>query len=270
MLPAHLIAENHAGVTGDRFAPPSLEIREGRYLLRFAQTAADIDAVLKLRFAVFNLELGEGLSASFLTGRDEDEFDQACHHLMVLTGDSEEVIGTYRLQTSEMAARGKGFYSAGEFDLAGLPQSVRADAIELGRACIAPDHRHTQVLYLLWKGLAAYLTHARKRFLFGCCSLTSQCAEEGWAVTKQLSQEGCLHKSFYVSPRPGFECLANLPDQDNLPSVSLPRLFRTYLRIGAKVCGPPALDRQFRTIDFFVILDINELNAFTRRMFFGK
>lgn len=270
MLPAHFIAENHADVTSDRFAPPSLEIREGRYLLRFAQTAADIDAVLKLRFAVFNLELGEGLSASFLTGRDEDEFDQTCHHLMVLTADSEEVIGTYRLQTSEMAARGNGFYSAGEFDLAGLPQSVRADAIELGRACIAPDHRHTQVLYLLWKGLAAYLVQAGKRFLFGCCSLTSQCAEEGWAVANQLAQEGCLHESFYVPPRPGFECLANLPDQDNLPSVSLPRLFRTYLRIGAKVCGPPALDRQFRTIDFFVLLDINELNAFTRRMFFGK
>ena len=50
---------------------------------------------------------------------------------------------------------------------------------------------------------------------------------------------------------------------------SIPRLFRTYLRFGVKVCGPPAIDRQFKTIDYFVIFDVAQMNAFSRRMFFG-
>jgi putative hemolysin len=62
---------------------PKIELREGRYLLRCAQDARDLDAVLKLRFEVFNLELGEGLQSSFRTGRDRDEFDAQCHHLIV-------------------------------------------------------------------------------------------------------------------------------------------------------------------------------------------
>jgi putative hemolysin len=39
------------------------------------------------------------------------------------------------------------------------------------------------------------------------------------------------------------------------------------LRIGAKVCGPPMIDREFGTIDFFVVFDSERLNEKYRRMF---
>jgi putative hemolysin len=32
-----------------------------------------------------------------------------------------------------------------------------------------------------------------------------------------------------------------------------------YLRIGALVCGPPALDAEFGTADFFLLLDFDNL-----------
>src|SRR5260370_41716806 len=69
---------------------PSIELSEGRYLVRFAQNQTELEAVLRLRFVVFNLEMGEGLASSYRTGRDHDEFDLACHHLIVqekATGD---------------------------------------------------------------------------------------------------------------------------------------------------------------------------------------
>ena len=66
----------------DRLPPCTLA--EGSLRLQFARTAADVDAVKRLRFDVFNCELNEGLTESFSTGRDEDEFDAGCHHLMVL------------------------------------------------------------------------------------------------------------------------------------------------------------------------------------------
>jgi putative hemolysin len=248
---------------------PTLELREGRYLLRFAQTALDLDAVLKLRFEVFNLELGEGLPSSFLTGRDRDEFDAQCHHLIVEDTEAGYVVGTYRLQTNEMAAAGNGFYSAGEFDLAPLPAAVVLNSIELGRACIAPAHRHTSVLYLMWKGLAAYTLQQRKRYLFGCCSLTSQNEREGWEVMNQLRLGGHVHCDWHVLPQPGFACEV-VDDDAPLLAAKIPKLFRAYLRFGAKVCSPPTIDRQFKTIDYFVLMDCQQLSAAAYQLFFSK
>jgi putative hemolysin len=63
---------------------PQGEIVQGRYLVRFARTPAEIEAALRLRFEVFNLELGEGLASSFRTCRDEDEFDATSQHLLLI------------------------------------------------------------------------------------------------------------------------------------------------------------------------------------------
>ncbi|MEP7343447.1 MAG: GNAT family N-acyltransferase [Acidobacteriota bacterium] len=248
--------------------PPS-EMREGKYVVRFATTREELDAVLKLRFDVFNLELGEGLAASFLTGRDVDEYDAACHHLMVLEEATGNVVGTYRLQTGAMAAAATGFYSATEFDLSHLPLELLEDSVELSRACIAEAHRHTQVLFLLWQGLASYIGFNRKRFLFGCCSLTSQDANEGKLMMELLERDGHLHENFSVAPRPGFECYPAEFRVERPFQVKLPKLFRTYLRFGAKVCGQPAIDRAFKTIDFFVLFDLFGMDRQTQRMFFG-
>ena len=247
---------------------PAFERREGRYIVRFARTHAEFDAAAKLRFEVFNLELGEGLATSFQTGRDRDEFDETCHHLLVLEAETDQVIGTYRMQTSEMAAHGKGFYSAGEFDLSSFPANVLNNAVELGRACVAQSHRNTAVLFLLWRGLAAYLLHSRKRYLFGCCSLTSQDTREGWRALELLKEQGHLHPQLFVPPRPGFECAADDKDIAQAPEAKIPRLFRTYLRYGAQVCSPPAIDRQFKTIDFLVLFDVAEMDQETAKLFF--
>jgi putative hemolysin len=250
-------------------AIPQTEIREGRYCARFARTRDELDAVLKLRFEVFNLELGEGLESSYLMSRDLDEFDNVCHHLIVEDTDSARIVGTYRMQTGEMAAAARGFYSASEFDLSHLPGGVLDDSVELGRACVAGDHRSTQVLFLLWRGIASYVAHNRKRYLFGCCSLTSQDEGEGLRVMELLEQQGHCHSSFAVLPRPGLECRTHLGNATGEPA-SVPKLFRIYMHYGAKVCGPPAIDRQFKTIDFLVLFDAFEMDGQTRKMFFGS
>jgi putative hemolysin len=247
---------------------PAIEIAEGRYVVRLARTREEIDAALKLRFEVFNLELGEGLAASFATGRDVDEFDTICHHLVVVDADDHRVVGTYRCQTGEMAAA-KGFYSAGEFDLSRLPANVLLNAVELGRACVAQSHRNAQVLFLLWKGLAAYVTANRKRYLFGCCSLTSQDESEGKRVFETLKADGHLHPTLRVLPRAGLECDADDLSMAEAAEVHIPKLFRTYVRFGARVCGPPAIDRLFKTIDFLVLFDVEEMAGQWRTAFFG-
>src|SRR5215470_2835344 len=224
---------------------PQLRLEAEHYLVHFARTTEEIEAALKLRFEVFNLELGEGLDSSFRTGRDRDEFDATSHHLIVKEKSSDKVIGTYRVRTSEIAAAGAGFYSAAEFALEQLPPPVIASSIELGRACIALEHRDRRVLFLLWKALARYVMQDEKRYLFGCCSLTSQEPAEGLQLYQQLRRAGHVQPHFSVAVRKDYECRAA---GGWTSAVQVPRLFSTYLDIGAQVCSLPALDRRFKTI----------------------
>ncbi|HVS13606.1 MAG TPA: GNAT family N-acyltransferase [Thermoanaerobaculia bacterium] len=259
-----------AGYPPHREWVPTRTAEAGRYRVRFAQNADDVDRILRLRFEVFNLELGEGLDSSFATRRDRDRFDPCCHHLLVEVKDTGAIVGTYRVQTWEMAQQGQGLYSAGEFDLAALPDGVLEQAIETGRACIHRDHRNRQVLFLLWRGLAFYLQSTGKRYFFGCSSLTSQDPLQGVLLYRQLQADGLVRRDLVVPPLPELRCQASLPvlaDGQEPPTVELPALFRTYLRYGAKVCSPPAIDRDFKTIDFLVLLDVEELSERSRRLF---
>lgn len=238
----------------------------GSYQVRFARSAEELDAILKLRFEVFNLELNEGLVESYVTGRDEDELDHRFHHLMICARDSGEVVGTYRMQTPEMAANYGGYYTAGEFDLAAVPSGLMARSVEIGRACVARDHRNGRVLHALWRGLAGYLAWNRKSALFGCCSLTSQDPSLGLATLDHLAARGCMEQRFTVPPLPELACA--VPPGTVLPQPHVPALFQSYLTLGARVCGPPAIDRRFRTIDFLVLLDVLELDPRVYRTFF--
>jgi len=247
---------------------PQTEINAGKYKLGFARSAEELDAIFRLRFEVFNIELAEGLDASYLTGRDEDEFDRTCHHLIVTDNATGEAVGTYRLRTCEMADVAGGFYSAGEYRVEGFPSQVLNEAVEIGRACIAREHRNTQVLFLLWQGLAVYLMRNRKRYFFGCCSLTSQDEAEGWRVFRYLEEKKYTHPTLLVKAKRECKCAeASFAD---VTEVKIPRLFKTYLRFGAKVCSEPAIDREFKTIDFLVIFDAHNMDAKIYQLFFTE
>jgi putative hemolysin len=247
---------------------PGDEVTAGRYTVRFARSLEDLDQIQRLRFQVFNLELGEGLDSAFQTGRDHDDLDPHFHHLLIACGSTGEVVGTYRLQTLEMADRHHGFYSEAEFELRWLPREFLAQAVEVGRACVAKGHRNGRVLNLLWRGLALYLLQNRKRYLFGCCSLTSQDPALGQATLRFLEREGHMHPTLQTPPRPGMECEPADPADVLAATVHIPPLFDSYLTLGAKVLGAPVIDRQFKTIDFLVALDIAALDEHSYRFFF--
>ena len=237
---------------------PDTTLTECRYTLSFARTDQELDAVLRLRFEVFNLELGEGLDSSYASGRDEDPFDAVCHHLIIRDRTTGDAVGSYRMQTAEMATRNLGFYSDTEYEISDLPSAVLSESMEIGRACVAQAHRSIRVLFLLWKGLGVYSSVNDKRYLFGCSSVKTQDPEVALGLHAYLRQEDHLHPEIRVRTRSGFECPPQrAPIDPN--SEHLPDLFRIYLHHGAKVCSPPAVDRQFKTIDFLMLFDVFDM-----------
>ncbi len=241
---------------GRRILARSASTRQ--YSVRLATSTEDVRSAQGLRFVVFNLELEEGLESSFLTLRDEDAYDSACDHLLVESNG--EVVGTYRMQTGVRAAQHRGYYSAQEFDFAPF-EAVRSQVLELGRACVHSDHRHLHVLSLLWRGIADYARAHGCRYLVGCSSLTSQDPEEGLALYQMLSQKHLAPADFLTNPLPGWECPMPAQEREPAPVPRAPKLLTAYLSLGAKICGAPALDREFRTIDFLTLLDLEKLPA---------
>jgi len=232
------------------------------YRIRLASGLDDVRAAQELRFAVFNLELNEGLESSYSTLRDEDEFDPVCDHLLVEEEETGAVVGTYRLQTGNMAKAGLGYYSAREFDFT-LFEGVRGEMVELGRACVHRSHRNLRVLSLLWRGIASYARARGCRYLVGCSSLTSQDPAEGAAAYLKLGPEHLVEARFRTHPVGPFICsLDGVADRN----PKIPPLLRAYLSFGARICGAPALDREFKTIDFLTWMDLDTLPESARWM----
>lgn len=225
------------------------------YRLRRAGCEADLRAAQTLRFLVFNVELNEGLESSYATFRDEDPFDPICDHLLVEDTRTGDVVGTYRLQTGATAARNRGFYSEQEFDFTPL-RPLQDRIVELGRACVHSEHRGLPVLGLLWRGIITYAKERNARYLVGCSSITSQDPRVGASAFFELSHNHLVEPAFRTFPLPQFVC----PMEQLSPTVpKIPKLLRAYLALGSKICGPPAIDREFKTIDFLTWMDLETL-----------
>lgn len=250
---------------------PRIHAEVGRYRLRLADSEQDREAVCRLRFRVFNVEMGEGLESSYETGLDTDPFDAHCDHLIVEDKQEEKpsrsIVGTYRMQSGNTAASHLGYYSAQEFEL-GPYEPLRPEILELGRASIDHDHRTPEVLTLLWRGIAQYASNMGLRYLMGCSSLTSKRPADGWELYRQLEHYR-VSPEFATCPTGAYECPpdSETPLANQLEPVRVPKLLKTYLAIGARIAAPPAWDRAFGTIDFLTLLDLQLLSSAARNRF---
>ncbi|PYU49394.1 MAG: hemolysin [Acidobacteria bacterium] len=217
-----------------------------------AQTLEDVIECQRLRYLVFNCELGEGLDGSSLWGLDRDRFDFVCDHL------------TYRMQTGYRAKGNLGYYGEQFFDFSPF-EPMRSEVLELGRACVHEQYRNTSVLHMLWKGIVRYARSCGARYLIGCSSLSSQDENEGIALYESLREKYFVAPSLRTLPVEGRRCK---PSGAQAQPPRPPRLFQAYLDISARVCGPLAIDREFKTIDFLTLVDLQALPDRVRKRFF--
>lgn len=230
-------------------------LRDNGLELRLASTRADTTQAQRLRFEVFNMELRLGLVSSRAAGLDQDVHDGYCDHLLVIDTARDCLVGTYRLLSFDRVPS-FGFHSETEFDLSNVKRSGLR-LLELGRSCVALEYRDGRAVSLLFRGVAEYLRRCGADALMGCASIHGVDPAELAAIRDMLSRRFLAPPELRVIPRRGFEFPprpACAPTDESCTFRALPPLFRGYLRLGAKVCGPPAYDRQFGTTDYFVLV----------------
>lgn len=246
----------HPAGSSDPLSTSSSPPASARYVTRLAKNAGELRQAQALRYQVFNVELSEGLAESVALGLDIDRYDAACDHLLVIDSFDDAVVGTYRLQTGERAQQFFGYYCEREFDLAPF-ESLRPQVLELGRACVHADHRSFAVLNALWRAIALYAREHGARYLIGCSSLTSQDESIGAASYLQLQQH-LAPEPLRTRPQPAYAC--DLTVVAKLP-LKIPKLLAAYLALGVTICGPPAIDREFKTIDFLTLFDLEQVRS---------
>ncbi len=213
--------------------------RAGALEVRLATSDIEIAAAQRLRYRIFFEEEGARASEEArVSGLDIDVYDSVCDHLLVFdhAQAGAPVVGTYRLLRQDVAARHGGFYSAGEFDLGPLLAGAGTglQLLELGRSCVAAAYRDAPTISLLWRGVASYLKAHGIGHMFGCGSL------HGVDVGEHARSLAYLHHHHLAPPE-------------------LPPLIKGYLRVGAMIGDGGSVDRDFNTIDVFVIMPVDRI-----------
>lgn len=255
-----------------------MTIDDGRYRVKLADTEAERLGAQRLRYRVFVEEMGAAATPEQRAARREwDAFDPWFDHLVLLDRAADvdpldRVVGVYRLMRREAARAGPGFYGAAEYDL-GLIEEGARESVELGRSCVAREHRGGAAMHLLWQGLARYVLEREIEILFGVASFRGVDPAPYAEALSHLHHRHLAPPDLRVRAR-----AAHRLEMDLLPPEAVdarralqavPPLIKAYLRLGGVVGEGAWIDRAFNVIDVCVLMDTARMKE-SRRAFYER
>ncbi len=237
----------------------------GNFIVKTAQCPRELKRILKLRYQVF---IEEGLGKSNSQEVDFDKFDLLADHILLIDKTNDEVIGTYRILSSDFV---RSFYSAQEFTIDQFLIDISGLKLELGRACIHRDYRNGLAIHLIWKGLGRYASHTGADYMFGCTSVKSPSKFLVRSMMSSLVRESYNLSDFNIKPKLKYRFFIEPSVNTNLPTKEslIPPLLKSYIQAGAKIYGEPAYDREFKCFDIFTCLDLKSLPEKYKKKYFG-
>lgn len=259
----------------------------GDLCVRLAVKKREIKAAQALRYRIFYK--GMGAQAKWrhkLSQRDADRFDSLCDHLLLTTRakiddapkktvlkTGETVVGCYRVLRRAVAESQSGFYSAAEYDLGPLLNGIGRglNILELGRSCIAPEFRSGRGISLLWRGLGQMIEQYDIDAMMGCASFSGA---DPHALALPLSYLYHKHRAdglWAVRAHSRHFVDMNLLPFDEIDEKAalraLPPVLRGYIRSGAMIGDGAVIDRQFNTVDVFVLMPVSDLSDRVRNRY---
>ncbi|MDG2187352.1 MAG: GNAT family N-acyltransferase [Hyphomicrobiales bacterium] len=244
---------------------------------RLAKTKQEIRAAQQLRFRVFYKELSANPSLlTRFTRRDRDTFDKICDHMLVIDHSNkkkgvlligkkrENVVGTYRLLPQRDAEINGGFYSQDEYNLAPLLEKhPNKKFLELGRSCVLKTYRKKSTIEFLWQGVWTYIEENNFDVMIGCASFQATDPKEIALPLSFLYHNSLAPDEWRVRANSSRFVNMNMINKDQIDSrealKKMPPLLKGYLRLGAYIGDGAVIDKQFGTIDVFVVMPRNKV-----------
>ncbi|OIQ44450.1 MAG: ornithine-acyl-ACP acyltransferase [Roseobacter sp. MedPE-SW] len=245
---------------------PGLLLEKGGYRARLAQGADDLTAAHLLRARCFR-------TASL----DQDQFDEACLHVLIESRSDGALVGCFRLMLLENGQHLHLSYSSQFYDLTQLC-AFSGRMMELGRFCIDPAVQNADVLRLAWGAVTGLVDQNGVGLLFGCSSFTGtnpsafieafallkrrHLAPEAWSPGRKAADTrlfGDLLQDRAVDQKPDLK----------LAQAQLPPLLRSYLTMGGWVSDHVVIDVELNTCHVFTGLEVKAVPRVRKRLLRG-
>lgn len=234
-----------------------ISLSKGRYVVRQAQSAADIEAAQGLRAVCFGTN-----------GLDVDGFDPLCTHILIHRKADDALMCCFRmlpLLGSEIAQS----YSAQYYNLSAL-ESFEGKMVEMGRFCVHPDVTDPDILRVAWGAMTAYVDDNDVKMLFGCSSFAGTDTADYLDAFAMLKHRHLGPKRWLprVKAPNVFKFAARLrrrPDPKKA-MLRMPPLLKTYLLMGGWVSDHAVVDPQMNTLHVFTGLEIGAIPAARKRL----
>ncbi|MCH5146691.1 MAG: GNAT family N-acetyltransferase [Clostridiales bacterium] len=229
-----------------------------RFEVKFATTRQELDEVFKLRYEDLVLEYNQTAACE----SDESHYDKYAQHVIVKEVATGQICGYYRMITSEATVSGNKFVCEEEFNIDTL--KAKSDKIcEFSRAVIKKEFRGSAVLFLLWKFILNYMFEKNYRYLIGDASFFGTDREAYKEEISYLINNYCCDADFNIISRdtlPPMQLIDTSSLNERQILRKLPPLIRGYISVGAKVAPQPYSDFKFRSVDVFILLDLQNCN----------
>lgn len=268
-------------------------IKNGEFTV-YCASADQLPVVLpeigRLRELTFRA-VGEGTGEA----TDLDDYDQHYLHLFIWHPEHQAIVGAYRLGKVDqlLATQGlAGLYTRSLFKYDQRFISKLGQALEVGRSFVCADYQKSLApLFLLWKGIAAYVVqNPQYKTLFGPVSISSDYHEFSRHLMARCLTSFHQHEVMAefvkpTNPLPKFKSncwqpnlLKGLADTQQLSKLitriegdkGIPVLLRQYLKLnGQLVCFN--VDKDFNdALDGLIIVDLLGVPEKTLQRYMGK
>ena len=216
---------------------------------------------------------------------DIDAFDDYYEQLIIWDEVAQTLVGGYRFGCGDkiFSKYGRaGFYINCFFDIDPAFDQYLPQCVELGRSFIVQDYQRKNLpLYLLWKGILAYMVrHPQYRYLIGPVSISRYYSDFSRKLLMAFAKRHFYHSKFaaWFIPRTPFDPvitpkekqeileiqdtefdLDEVLDQLQPEHMQFPILMKQYIRQNARFLGFN-LDPNFNdALDGLMILDIADV-----------
>ncbi len=248
------------------FAKIKMKLDLRNFTIETVESAAGLEEVIELRRHSF-VEDFVGLTQPDYV--DFDNYDLIADHIVVRSKKTGTIVSAYRIINWSLAGK---IYSEVQYDLRQFVK-LPGNKIELGRAVVHKDHRNGLTLSLVWKGIAQYAALSKARYLCGCASVKTLDQNVAESIFWHLSPF-FYNQSRSVAVLPEFQKDTFFKPAQLLPWSEVegfvPPLLKFYLKAGAEILSAPAYDNFFKCVDYFTVLDIEQMNGQHHERYFGS
>jgi putative hemolysin len=235
----------------------------------------------RLRELTFRL-VGEGTNRSI----DLDEFDLYYNQMFIWDGETQMIVGAYRIgKGAEIIHKFgvRGFYIQSLFRIKDDLQDMLRQTLELGRSFVVKEYQKKPLpLFLLWKGILYFaLKNPEYRYLMGPVSVSDNYSTTSkemivrfimthhfdWKLAKSITPR---HSYKFKSDDRNLNVIMQSMDNDinsldkfigdvDKVNSGLPVLLKKYIKLNAKIIGFNVDPKFNNCLDGLIALDLNNI-----------